>query len=105
MGFVRVRCKRSGPPPRAAVDRIDRTPRVAYPVIHGLLPSWSDTEIVFVDDDGSERPLEHVTAIRWQAKQGTDLPTLYLEIVGAEVELEAKPAGAFEPDPPEEKSP
>lgn len=79
MARIRVVCKQPGRP----------GPSGAYPAINGILADWSDVEITVIHDDGTEEPLRGVTAVRFEAKEGTDLPLLTLSVCDPELEVEA----------------
>ena len=79
MARVRVVCK--APPPMAAHD--------PYPAIN-ILPSICDVDVFVVRADGTEEPLQGVTAIRWDALSNGEPNRLALELCDGDVDIEGE---------------
>lgn len=80
MGHIRVKC-------RGPITEKKNIEGVG-PVKMSLMPSWPDVEIAFVDDEGAEHDITGVTAIHWDAKQGSEIPTCRVEVLGVEIDAE-----------------
>lgn len=65
-----------------------------HPFTHGLLPSFEDVHIVYVNPEGKEEEIAGVMGIEWSARPN-EVCTARLTIQGAELDADAEVAGSF----------
>jgi hypothetical protein len=80
---IRITCKSPAP-----VERREFVP--GYPVIVSTPASWTDTEVLLVADDGTEHAITNISAIRWSAQQGTELPVATLEFFDVDLDVDVE---------------
>ncbi len=74
MSVIRISCKT---PPR---------PDGMHPGVT-MLPSWHDVRVSFVEDDGTERHIDGVSAVSFECRPG-NVTVARLEVMGVEVDVD-----------------
>ena len=76
---IRIKCSR---PPQ---PRDERTlPR------YDLLPSWPDTLVTMIGEDGTEHPIENVTAVSWRCAANGEPAIATFSVLGAEIDVDGE---------------
>lgn len=79
MSTIRIRCV--APPPSPA------SPSSPFPICNGFLPSWSDTVVSVIGDDGSEVVLSNVEAVSFTVRADGEPATATLTFIDVDVDL------------------
>ena len=75
MGRIRIKCVRPEQPS-------------GHPLC-GIVPSWLDTVVTYIDDSGTEVELDNVMSVRFEIEAGVEPARVTLEFVNVEADVEA----------------
>lgn len=78
MSTIRIRCVA---PPQAPGSSS------SFPACNGFLPSWSDTTVSVVGDDGAEVVLSNVEAVSFTVRADGEPATATLTFIDVDVDL------------------
>lgn len=76
MGRIRIRCVRPEQPS-------------GYPLCC-IVPSWPDTVVTYIDDDGRETELDNVMSVRFEIEAGAEPARVTMSFVDVELDVETE---------------
>ena len=89
MSTIRIRCVAPPPAPAASTS--------PFPLCNGFIPSWSDTTVSVIGDDGSEVVLSNVEAVSFTVRADGEPATATLTFIDVDVDLVGKVAEELAP--------